>query len=48
LDPVAASAAISEPSSSNYKIGVAAPVGIIDLTTDLEAPALSLKKIKRK
>lgn len=47
-DPVAAYTAISEPSSSNCETGVAAPAGIINLTADLEAPALPLKKIKRK
>jgi hypothetical protein len=50
-DPMAASAAISEPSSSNCETGVATSAGIVDLTedtTDLEVLALSLKKIKHK
>ena len=51
LDRVAASTAISEPSSTNCETFQTEPVGIVDFTkdmADLEAPALPLKKIRRK
>jgi hypothetical protein len=50
-DRVAASATISKRSSTNCETSGIEPVGIVDLTkdtADLEAPALPLKKIRRK